>query len=134
MSDDAEDKRALVSVVADTVPGMLAYWDADQRCRYANAAYESWFGVKPADLIGKTLKELLGPIYERNLPYIEGALRGEAQTFEREIPDPHGGPPRFSLAQYVPDIADGRVRGFVVMVSDITERRQLEVRLRKATD
>ncbi|HSO32076.1 MAG TPA: PAS domain S-box protein [Labilithrix sp.] len=134
MSDEGDDNRALVSVVADTVPGMLAYWDAEQRCRYANAAYESWFGVKPADLIGKTLKELLGPIYERNLPYIEGALRGEAQTFEREIPDPHGGPPRFSLAQYVPDIADGRVRGFVVMVSDITERRQLEVRLRKATD
>jgi two-component system, sensor histidine kinase PdtaS len=72
---------------------------------------------------------MLGPIYPRNRPYIEGALRGEAQSFEREIPDPRGGPPRSSQAHYLPHIVDGTVLGFVVMVTDITSRIRLETSL-----
>ena len=96
----------LVRAVADMAPAMLAYWDASQRCVFANRAYEKWFGIKPKQLIGRTLQELLGPIYPLNLPHIEAALRGEPQEFERLIPDPRGGPPRFSQAHYVPD-SDG---------------------------
>jgi hypothetical protein len=32
-------------------------------------------------VIGKHISELLGPLYSLNLPYIEGALRGEPQEF-----------------------------------------------------
>ena len=79
------------------------------------------------DLIGRSMRELLGPIYPLNQPYIEGALRGERQDFEREIPDPAGGRPRHSAATYLPDIGeDGEVRGFFVLVSDITERKKME--------
>ena len=77
---------------------MVAYWDASLRCVLANRAYERWFGVSPENLVGKHISELLGPLYQLNLPYIEGALRGERQEFERTIPDPKGGPPRHSLA------------------------------------
>jgi diguanylate cyclase (GGDEF)-like protein/PAS domain S-box-containing protein len=129
----AED-ALLARRLADAVPSMLAYWDTEQRCHFANRAYESWFGVSPRDLIGKHISELLGPIYPLNLPYIEGALRGEPQEFNREIPDPAGGPPRYSQANYVPDVVEGKVRGFFVMVTDITERRRLECALRDARD
>jgi PAS domain S-box-containing protein len=111
---------------------MVAYWDADQRCRFANRAYEKWFGVDPRTLVGKQMRELLGPLYALNLPYIEGVLRGEAQEFEREIPDPAGGAPRHSLAQYIPDVVDGEVRGFYVLVTDITRLKRAERALREA--
>jgi len=114
----------LVRAVADMAPAMLAYWDASQRCVFANRAYEKWFGIKPKQLIGRTLQELLGPIYPLNRPYIEAALRGEPQEFERQIPDPHGGPPRFSQAHYVSDLDGTTVRGFFVLVSDITRLKQ----------
>lgn len=113
---------------------MVAYWDREQRCKFANADYERWFGIKPEDLIGKTLKELLGPIYPLNLPYILGALRGEVQLFEREIPDPAGGPSRFSQAHYIPDVVNGVVQGFIVLVTDISGRRKLELQLREAQE
>jgi PAS domain S-box-containing protein len=122
----------LVRAVADMVPAMLAYWDTSQRCVFANRAYEKWFGIKPNELIGRTLEDLLGPIYPLNLPYIEAALRGEPQEFEREIPDPSGGPPRYSQANYVPDVDGTTVRGFVVLVSDISRRKQIEDDLRAA--
>ena len=129
---EASRNRAIVQQVVDGVPGMLAYWDKEQRCRFANAAYESWFGVKPEALIGRTLRELLGPIYPRNLPYIEGALRGETQAFEREIPDPNGGPPRNSQAHYLPHVVAGEVQGFAVMVTDISSQKRVEAELREA--
>src|SRR5689334_16501 len=96
-----ERESSFVLALVDNLPEMVAYWDAEQRCRFANRAYETWFGMRPEDLIGRQLRELLGSLYELNLPYIEGALRGEEQQFEREIPDPQGGPPRSSLAHYV---------------------------------
>lgn len=122
----------LLQSLVDHVPAMLAYWDAEQRCVFANRAYETWFGVTPDSLIGRKMHELLGAIYPLNLPYITGALRGETQLFEREIPDPGGGPPRYSQAHYIPDIAGGVVRGFYVLVTDITSRRRLEQELRAA--
>lgn len=124
--------RRIVGTIVNSVPSMLAYWDASLRCRFANAAYERWFGVRPSALIGTHIKDLLGPIYELNRPYIEGALRGESQRFEREIPDPRGGPPRYSQADYIPDIVDSTVRGFSVIVSDISSRKRLEDELREA--
>jgi two-component system, NtrC family, sensor kinase len=127
--DDLEQQLALARRVVDAVPGMLAYWDSNQRCCFANAAYERWFGCKPEALIGKTLQELLGPIYPRNLPYITGALQGREQLFEREIPDPAGGLPRHSQAHYMPDVADGMVRGFAVQVSDVTELKRTQAEL-----
>ena len=110
----------------DALPAMIAYWDATLHCRYANRAYETWFGVTPEAMVGREMKAFLGPLFELNRPFIEGALRGEPQQFEREIPDPHGGPARFSQAHYIPDVVDGIVRGFSVLVADITQRRLAE--------
>ncbi len=130
--DAAGTEQGLVGRVVDSISAMLAYWDSAQRCRFANRAYERWFGVSPESLIGKHISELLGPIYELNRPYIEGALRGEPQVFERDIPDPAGGPLRHSLANYIPDVVDGVVRGFFVHVTDISERKRFELALQQS--
>ncbi len=121
--------------VADHVSAMLAYWDKDLICRFANTAYRDWFGRTREEMVGKmTIKELLGPIYYQNLPYILGALEGKRQTFEREIPIPDGGGTRHSIANYFPDIVDGEVKGFFVHVADITNLKLLERELTKSND
>ena len=111
---------------------MVAYWDADQRCVFSNDAYRQWFGKSPAQMKGMTLKELLGPsLYEKNLPYILAALKGERQVFERRIPLP-GGEIIESIATYTPDVVDGVVRGFSVHVADVTILREREAALERA--
>ncbi len=114
--------------VVDNVDAMLAYWDRDLRCKFANAAYQTWFGRSRDEILGIEMKELLGPLYELNLPHIRAALGGEVQVFEREIPLPDG-TIRQSLASYYPDIVDGEVVGFSVQVADVSRLKELERQL-----
>src|SRR5579862_9555820 len=119
--------------VVNHISAMVAYWDRNQVCRFANNAYREWFGKSPDTVIGSTMKELLGPLYDLNLPYILRALQGETQVFEREIPVP-GGVTRHSLATYTPDIVNGMVRGFFVHVADVTPLKIAEMALKKSEE
>jgi PAS domain S-box-containing protein len=110
---------------------MVAYWDTSQRCVFSNEAYREWFGRTPEEMVGMTMKELLRPLYERNLPYILAALSGDTQVFERQIPLPGGGV-RESIATYTPDVVDGVVRGMSVHVADVTTLREREAALERA--
>ena len=114
--------RRMLRSVLDAVPSMIGYWDKHLINRVANHAYADWFGVIPEDLPGRHIADLLGPqLFEANRPLMEAALHGEAQTFQRAIPRPDGQGVRHSLAQYLPDVMDGEVRGFYVLVHDVTE-------------
>jgi diguanylate cyclase (GGDEF)-like protein/PAS domain S-box-containing protein len=100
------------------------------RCRYANQAYGHWFGVEPESLVGTHIRDLLGPrLYALNKLYLDAALRGEPQSFERVVPGPDG-IDRHSLALYIPDIVEGNVAGIVVQVTDISEVKRIELALR----
>lgn len=117
----------LVILISDHITAMLAYWDKDLICRYANSAYVDWFGKTKEEMINNIrIDELLGPLYEKNLPYIKAVLLGKKQLFEREIPLPNGSGIRHSLATYIPDINDGEVAGFFVHVADVTYLKELE--------
>jgi PAS domain S-box-containing protein len=125
----------LLRALVENVPAMLACWDSTLRCRFANRAYQHWFGVSPDVLVGKHVSELLGPLYRLNLPYMERALRGQPQEFEREIPDPWGGSSRYGVIRYVPDLVGGVVQGFFVLVTDISEiKRAISERKRLEDD
>jgi PAS domain S-box-containing protein len=134
-SDIERQERDLANLalsVVDHVPSMVAYWDANQTCLFVNNAYLDWFGKTREQLIGTTMKDLLGPIYPMNQPYIEGVLAGERQVFERQIPLPDGSGIRSSLATYIPDEHEGVVRGFFVLVSDTSRLTQRERELTQA--
>lgn len=116
--------------LADRIPSMLAYWDSDLRCRFANRAYERWFGVDPKALIGTSLRDLLGPaLFALNEPHVLAALEGRAQSFERLVPGPDG-VQRHSQAHYIPDVVDGEVQGFMVEVTEVTRLKNTELALR----
>jgi PAS domain S-box-containing protein len=115
-----------IQAMLNALPALVGYWDSELRNRMANDAYIEFFGKSPDEMRGTHIRELLGPeIYEQSLPYIEGALAGETQLFHREIPTP-AGEVRYTQSSYIPDLVGGEVRGFFVLVTDITEQRRIE--------
>ncbi|TXC65508.1 PAS domain S-box protein [Piscinibacter aquaticus] len=121
------DLRAII----DAVPSMIGYWDRHLINRVANRAYGTWFGLDPQTLRGRHLPEVLGQYYEVQRPRVEAALRGEPQVFERSVPRQDGGV-RHILCHYLPDVADGEVLGFYVMVHDVSEITESRLQLAAA--
>jgi len=119
--------------VTQSIDAMVGYWDRNQRCRFANPAYQDWFGISAKEMMGIPISELLGPIYELNAPFIRGALSGETQVFERAISVPDG-TVRYSLASYHPDVVCGQVHGFTAHVTDVTRMKLLEMELLAARE
>jgi len=129
--DSLLSSSALIQKVLDCLPSVVGYWDKELKNRLANKAYEQWFGIEASQLRGKYIWELLGDsIYRLNLPYIEGALRGEPQEFERIFPNADGSGSRHSLANYIPDVRDGEVKGFFVLLTDVSAIKEAEAALR----
>lgn len=103
----------------DRLPAMAAYWNADLRNVVANRAYVEWFGVDPEHMAGRHIRDVLGEdVYALNLPFLEGALRGEEQHFERALVDASGRLRR-TQATYLPDTVDGDTVGFFVLVTEV---------------
>ncbi len=119
---ELEQAHQELQKILDTVPSMIGYWDCNLISRVANSAYRRWFGVAPEAVNGAHMRDLLGPdLFEKNLPHIQGALRGKRQTFERTIPKPSGNGVRHSLIHYIPDVVEGQVQGFFALIHDVTE-------------
>jgi PAS domain S-box-containing protein len=116
----------------DHLPAMVGYWDAAKINRFANHAYVDWFGKRPEDINGRHIRDLLGPhLYGLNSPFMDLALAGQPQRFERTITNPESGARRISLSDYVPHVEGGEIRGFFVMVSDISAQKEAETQLQQ---
>jgi PAS domain S-box-containing protein len=131
--DLAESARAQLRLVSDTLPALVSYIDPSRTFRFVNAEYERWFGKPPQELLGTRLEDLVGEENARlQAPYLEAVLSG--QQVGCELPMPHqDGRPRDTSLTYLPDVdTHGRVRGFVVLIQDISERKRVEAALKES--
>ncbi|HEY9812095.1 MAG TPA: ATP-binding protein, partial [Candidatus Sericytochromatia bacterium] len=133
--DALKEREAELSLITNTVPVLISYIDAEQRYRFNNQKYEELFGKSPTEIYGKHIQEVLGvTAYERVLPYVKTVLSGQQVSFESEIYYPNIGK-RYVNVTYVPQFGDHKeVKGFVALISDITDRKQAEVERIKLLD
>lgn len=120
-------------LLADNMPGMVAYWNADLVCQFANITYGEWFGRTAEDVVGLDMPTLMGPeFFARIKPYILGALSGEQQSFERTMTKANGDI-CYTWVQYLPDRDEnGGLRGFYALITDITTIKTKELALEEA--
>jgi PAS domain S-box-containing protein len=123
------DSERFLKTLAESLPGMVAYWTKDLRCAFANHAYQDYFGRTPEEMLGISIRDMMGDVlFQKNEPYIRGALRGEPQLFQRTLTKVDGSVSH-TWAHYIPDRDGDDVRGFVVLVSDITELKEAQLKL-----
>ena len=114
-----------LKLITDSLPILISYVDNQQRYRYINQTYQTWFGKSRQELLGLKVEEIVGrKNYRKILPYIEKALSGEVTNFEIDLALKNS---RWLNATYIPDInSEGHVKGFFAMIEDITERKAIE--------
>jgi len=123
--------EAFTRLVTDNIPGMVGYWDSQRRCRFANHSYAAWFGLEVDDMLGRPMDEVLPQrLRERVAPHVEQALAGQPQHFELQAHAVDGSEHAL-WAHYAPDLRDGAVQGFFVLVSDVSEIKQAQAQLQQ---
>ena len=130
---ELHESERRVRLITDALPVLVSFVDREERYRFVNAAYETWFGRPAAALRGCTVREVLGDAaYAFVASHVGGALAGVASRFEGELPYQTAGT-RFVDVTYSPDVQeDGTVRGFYTTVLDLTALRRTEQALRAA--
>lgn len=110
-----------LGLILNNIPAMIGQWSNDQINIHANKVYSDYFDRTPESIKGLHIRELVGEeLYKLNLPYILKVLSGEPQYFERDIRSPSGKIKK-TLASYIPNFIQGKVEGFFVIVTDVTE-------------
>jgi PAS domain S-box-containing protein len=112
-------------LVSDVAPAMIVYVDRQLRYRFTNNSYESWFGLRSEEFIGRDVREVIGEeAYERVRPFVERALEGEHVEFEMAVPRGRDDV-RILRTHYVPDLRDdGSIAGLYALITDVSERVQ----------
>jgi diguanylate cyclase (GGDEF)-like protein/PAS domain S-box-containing protein len=124
------ESEARLRTIADTLPAMVAYIDADQVYRFHNVAYEREFNRTGMAVLGRTIRDTMGDERHAFLePYIVRALAGETLTFEED--DTSADVERTFEVVYIPQMYEdgGGVMGFHVMRQDITAQKREKQRL-----
>jgi PAS domain S-box-containing protein len=113
--------------VIDSVPGLVCCVDRDCRYVLVNRGYSEWFGRPQSDFIGKTVVDILGEqTFELIKPHLERAFSGETAIFDR-YHQYSAGPVKYVRTTLVPDRdPGGYVKGVVVFVEDISDRKRAE--------
>lgn len=105
---------------------MIAYWNKYLVCEIANKHYFTYFGKHPEDMVGLDMCTLLGTTsLAENMPYILEVLKGNSQTFEKNLVV-KGHDNRTVLIKYTPHIENEIIEGFFSMVEDITYKKDSE--------
>lgn len=127
--------EAEIMTITDALPVLIGYVDQDERYRFNNRHYQSWFGQSPEWLYGKRLIEVVGQrAYNERREQIRAALAGESVVFEAYMPH-QDGKPRQTLMHYLPRRdTEGQVQGFFILAQDVTERWQAEQALRELNE
>ncbi len=128
------ESEARLRTVTDTGRVGLVIVDEQHRYRYANRAYPEILNLAATDLVGQRVADVLAPVYEEQIrPRLEQALRGERVHYELCLPAAAPGEPgRHYAVSYEPG-ADRSGKIAIVVVVDITERKEAEHRLLMAS-
>jgi PAS domain S-box-containing protein len=118
------NSEAELRLIADASPMLIAFVDPDLRYRFVNQAHQAWFGIPPADMLGKTMEEVFGkPQWEMCREAMHRALAGDKTRIEWSSQYPDGSR-RDADIRYIPRLQeDGRVDGIYVFATDVTERK-----------
>jgi diguanylate cyclase (GGDEF)-like protein/PAS domain S-box-containing protein len=129
------DAQAFVEALAQCTGGLISYIDAGERIRFASNALAEWFGKPPAQIVGRSLRELHGEsAYELIAPWIARALAGESVQYERAARHADGRSLWISVNLRPHRDASGAVAGIFSTALEVNELKRTHDALGRALE
>ncbi len=134
--EELTGREELLRGIADGVPALIGYIDAEGIYRFHNARIEDWYGIPASEVIGRPVRAVLGEdLHARLKPQFDAAFAGRAVMTAEEHVRLGSGPERTLSIQGIPHHnAHGAVAGLFVLSTDVTERHRIENELAEARD
>jgi PAS domain S-box-containing protein len=131
VNEELQRREEGFRTLADNVPALFSYIDAEERYRYVNRRYERHWHKTADEIVGNTVSDLLGPQgYEIVRPHLQQVLAGKHVTYQSTFDFADG--QHTMLVSYVPDHdRQGRVRGFFALIDDISPLKRAEQAVRE---
>ena len=123
--------EARFRTVADSLPELISFVDAEQRYQFCNKSYEKNLGISPDALIGRPVREVLGKaVYATFKPFIQKALGGQYTSYEGYVSHEKFGR-RYLHIDYIPHREErGTVDGFYAVIRNLTKLKEAEEKFR----
>lgn len=117
--------------VADSLPELVSFVDAEQRYQFCNKTYEKSLGISPDALKGRTVREEFGEaVYATFKPFIEKALSAQYTSYEGYVSHEKFGR-RYLHIDYIPHRDEHeKVDGFYSVIRNLTELKEAEDKFR----
>ncbi len=114
--------RPRLHLIDDVLPTMVAFVDAEGVCRYHNRAFRSWLHLRPDQIDGRHLNEILGAkVYQEIASYVRQAQDGQSTKYERTQKMPNGAVYKLAVEHLPVSGEGGKTAGFYMLTEDITE-------------
>lgn len=115
-------------LIDEVLPIMVALIDIEGRCRYHNRAFMDWLHLRPEQIDGHHMREVLGTqVYQETATAARQALDGQPVHYERTQNMADGAVYRLSI-EHLPQFGvDGKVTGFYLLMQDITSRNDVRM-------
>ena len=126
------DVTAQLGVVLDTLPALISYVDEDYRYIFVSRSYAERYNRDKEDIVGQKAADVIGETaFESVKSEVDRALAGERVEYEKKME--YKDDTRWTQTILEPDIDEnGDTKGFIALVTDITEQRLAEERMAEA--
>jgi PAS domain S-box-containing protein len=112
-------------LLANEIPALIAYYEINGRCCFANRQYARTYGLTEESIVGLHYSQIIGEQAARDVKLIldEGARHNRAVSYARQRTELDGSK-RWIEVNALPQLgADGKTRGAFVVVTDISKHR-----------
>lgn len=128
----SEASAQKLRLITDSLPALIGYVNREERYEFANKAYERWFNMPVQQLLGRTMREVVGDkAYQVAEANIARVLKGERMDYEATMPYRENFV-RHTHTSFVPDLQQGQVQGFYVLVHDFTQQIEAQNAVRES--
>jgi PAS domain S-box-containing protein len=130
-----EESERRFRTIVNELPQFISYTDKDLVYHFVNRSYQKKFGLKPQEVLGKTLPEVIGErAFEKARRHVERVLNGKRVRYHERFDYDIAGT-RDVDGVLIPDFdEEGEVLGYYAVLTDITPYIEVLETLRESQE